>query len=238
MLADWMQKLLILQDRDARRETLERQLKDAPTEIASIQATMREDDQRLQDAAAAIQKLEASRRLLETEVESVQAAIYRYKNQQLQVKKNEEYTALEHEIAAASEKIAAIEDNQLELLVEIEAKEAALTQLRADVDHAHKLAQFKIDQLNATHADAEANYADAVAAQTACEGAVEPAFLQQYKYVRTQVKRLPIVVAIEDGRCMGCRLKVSGEVASNAMRGTEIIRCDSCGRILYHESNV
>jgi len=68
-----------------------------------------------------------------------------------------------------------------------------------------------------------------------CEPEIDDNVLRQYRYVKQQVKRPPVVVALEEGRCKGCHLKVSGDVESMARKGQELVRCDSCGRILYYD---
>ena len=68
-----------------------------------------------------------------------------------------------------------------------------------------------------------------------CADRIDSGILDQYRYIKSQVKRPPIVVPLEEGKCQGCHLKVSGEVDSAARKGTELVRCDSCGRILYFD---
>jgi len=41
------------------------------------------------------------------------------------------------------------------------------------------------------------------------------------------------VVAFEHGVCTGCHMKVTTATAAQVKTGKEIVRCDTCGRILY-----
>jgi predicted nucleic acid-binding Zn-ribbon protein len=61
-------------------------------------------------------KIEADRKKIDLDVQSKQVAISRYKSQQQQTRKNEEFAALNHEIEHAEKEISALEDKELELM--------------------------------------------------------------------------------------------------------------------------
>ena len=54
------------------------------------------------------------------EAQAKRDLIARYRQQQLQTRKNEEYAALAHEIEAAEKIIASVEDRELDLMEELE----------------------------------------------------------------------------------------------------------------------
>ncbi|MEX0326735.1 MAG: zinc ribbon domain-containing protein, partial [Puniceicoccaceae bacterium] len=100
MVAEWLQKLLILQDRDSRCDGIQRQLDAIPGEISAEESNISKLQEKLAALETEARDLEVRRLDLEGEVEQTEAAIVKYKTQQMQVKKNEEYTALENEIKA------------------------------------------------------------------------------------------------------------------------------------------
>jgi uncharacterized protein len=235
MVAEWLQKLLILQDRDSRCDTIQRQLEGIPLEIEREEAAIRQMQAALVQQAAALKQLEVKRLDLEGEIAVAEDRIVKYKTQQMQVKKNEEYAALEHEIKAQQDLISDLEDTELQVLEEIEKGEADLQSARETSRHESQTLEAHIQRLRQNF-DSFAGELDQAKAEVAeCQQAIEPQVLQQYHYVKSQVKRPPLVVAIEDGRCQGCHLKVSGDVESIARKGNELVRCDSCGRILYFD---
>ena len=61
-------------------------------------------------------QIEADRKKLDLDVQTKQAAIARYKSQQQLTRKNEEFSALNHEIEHAEKDISALEDSELELM--------------------------------------------------------------------------------------------------------------------------
>jgi predicted nucleic acid-binding Zn-ribbon protein len=236
MVAEWMQQLLIYQDRDMRREDIERKLEAMPGEIERERVQIRELHSSVEAALAELRELDVQRLRHEGAIADAEEAVRKYRNQQLQVKKNEEYAALEHEIAAMQEKISCIEDEALQLLETIERKTATTAELQARVDDEVGMLERQIERLEQATAGNRSQHAKAQEAVSDCAAKLDAAVLAQYQYVRSQVKRPPVVVAIEEGRCQGCRLKVSSQTDSAARKGHELTRCENCGRIVYFGS--
>lgn len=231
-------KLLILQDRDQRLRQLQASLKQWPLEKAKAEGEIRQEKQRVQDAGQVIKTLEAKRLALEGDVSASQDKIVKYRTQQLQVKKQDEYDALEHEIKTLLESIDQLETDEIGLLEDIEKAEAELETLKDTASKAIKLIEAQIEIINQSLA---ANEAELDAAKAALEKArsdvSDESALQQYDFVSKQVKnRFPIIVPIHAGKCTGCHLKVENQVEGEARRGQNLIRCSNCGRIVYFEA--
>jgi predicted nucleic acid-binding Zn-ribbon protein len=235
MVAEWLQNLLILQDRDSKCDGIQRQLESIPLEISAEEANIKRLGDKVGAVEAEARDLEVRRMDLEGEVEQTEATVVKYKTQQMQVKKNEEYTALENEINNLKQKISDLEDTELQILEDIDAKNAELAHVRKDAGEQQATLEAHIALLKQNYKSFASELEDARTAVKACQATIEPSVLQQYTYVKSQVKRPPVVVALEEGRCQGCHLKVSGEVESEARKGQELVRCDSCGRILYYD---
>lgn len=235
MVSEWLQKLLILQDRDLKCDSIQRQIEAIPTEIAKEERSIQELEERLKEREEAQKNLEVSRQELEGEVADAEEHILKYKTQQMQVKKNEEYTALENEISRLQQQVSDLEDAELQLMEQMEISQGELDQFRETTASERHTLEAHIERLKLNLASFESELSAAQAAVTGCEEGIDSEVLQQYRYVKTQIKRPPVVVAMEGGRCQGCHLKVSGEVESACRRGKELTRCDSCGRILYFD---
>lgn len=235
MVAEWLQKLLILQDRDSICDGIQSQLEDIPRQISAEESNIRQLGEQLSQAEEAVKLLEVKRLDLDGQVDQTKATIVKYKTQQMQVKKNEEYTALDNEIKALQDKVSALEDDELLLMEEIDEAKAALETTRESIANQKATLEAHIVVLKKNHAASESELGNARAALAECETKVDDSLLEQYRYVKSQMKRPPVVVPLEDSRCQGCHLKVSGEVESVARRGKELARCDSCGRILYFD---
>jgi len=93
-----IEKLLILQDRDQKRLNLESQLRAVPREITAIEQKIVAEKTMLDAARAELQQLEVKKKAVENEIAAATEQMGRYKSQQLQVRKNDEYKALGVEI--------------------------------------------------------------------------------------------------------------------------------------------
>lgn len=233
MAVDWIHPLLVMQERDLRCDNFRKQLEALPAQIDAEEAEVAAEHRRVAEAEAAIRALEVRRLDLEGEIEVHEATILRYKTQQMQVKKNEEYAALEHEIDTLHSRIGGIEDQVLGILEEMDRAQVALTQLRAEVAGRVATLAAHIATLQQNKISFAVDMAGAHGELAEARAALDPLILGQYDYVKTQIKRGPYAVELDGGRCLGCHLKVSGEVESAVRRCQDLVRCDSCGRILY-----
>src|SRR5439155_2453475 len=122
MLPD-VQNLIELQQADREVLRLREEIAALPKRVAAIEEKLAGTKAVLENAKVAVKADEASRRKYETAIKDVQQKISKYRDQSLEVKTNEHYKALLHEIQFAERDIRANEDKILELMVSVEARE-------------------------------------------------------------------------------------------------------------------
>ncbi|MFZ4599173.1 MAG: zinc ribbon domain-containing protein, partial [Terrimicrobiaceae bacterium] len=115
-----IEKLLALQDRDQRLRSFRSELDAIPGEIKSKERLISDAAARLDAAKTRAKEIEVAKKNLQVDAGSKRDQIARYKTQQMQTRKNEEFTALAHEIAAAEKVVSEIEDREIELMEEAE----------------------------------------------------------------------------------------------------------------------
>ena len=137
MLTPLLEKLLILQDRDLRRKALETQLRAVPQEIAQVEQKIAGEKAAIDAAKAELRDLESKKKLLEIEIGLAEGKLGKYRTQQSQVRKNDEFKALGHEIETTEAAISAFEEQELGIMYAIdEAKKkfaAAEAVLKANI---------------------------------------------------------------------------------------------------------
>jgi hypothetical protein len=227
-----MDKLLVLQDRDTQRLALEEQLKAVPRDIASVEQKIAAERAAIETAKAEWRELEAKRKLLETEISTAEAHVARYRTQQLQVRKNDEYQALTHEIETTQASVGKLEEEELTVLFGIdEAKQrfaAAEAVLKANIaGHEERIRTLRE---RGTSLQAEVQAAQAAAAEA--RAAVPDELLRRYDRLAAK-PGLPACVPVTGGRCGGCHLKVSANVEMEARKAVEVATCDQCSRVVY-----
>ena len=125
MLPD-VQSLIGLQQADREILRLKEEIASLPKRVTAIEEKLAGTKAILENAKAAVKADEASRRKYETATQDLQQKISKYRDQSLEVKTNDQYKALLHEIQFAEKEITANEDKILELMVN--AKDSPNTQ--------------------------------------------------------------------------------------------------------------
>jgi predicted nucleic acid-binding Zn-ribbon protein len=234
-----IEALLILQDRDTKRLSLEAQLKAVPGDIARVEQKIATEKAAIEASRAELKDLEVKKKGLENEIGSAEAKVGQYRTQQLSIKKNDEYQAMGHQIETMVAQIADLEGKELEVMYAIdEAKKkfaAAEAELKANISgHESRIKVLREREVNLA---AELKVAQAEVA--AARSPVGDARLRVYDRIAS--RNMPAVVPIHGSKCGGCHLKVSSEVESAARgKGTDPLAalptCDQCGRIVYWEA--
>lgn len=233
MVADAIACLLVLQERDLRAETLRQQLQTLPLERSRTESKITSELARKAESEASLKSLEVRRKETEGRIAAAEDQILKYKTQQLQVKKNEEYTALEHEIARQRSLISEAEDATLSMLEEIDKASQALAQLRAAVAEEVRLQREHLALLDRQKVQVESEITAALESLESARQSADAEALKVYTMVRTGVKRGPWVVPLEHGKCSGCHLKVSSDTEAAVRKPHGLVRCGQCGRIIY-----
>jgi predicted nucleic acid-binding Zn-ribbon protein len=228
-----LEKLLVLQDRDMRLRQLQHDLGQLPKEEKAIQDKLARESQNLEALKQAAKKLESDRKQLELEVKSKQELIARYKKQQMETRKNEEYQALTHEIERAEKDISGIEDKELELM---ESYEQALKNIKEEDARVQKYRDEAAERLKYLNGKKEnfTKEAEAVKAEVgALEPAMDPAALARYRRI-LQSKGDKAIVPIEHGKvCGGCHMALTQQTVVAAKADQNLVACDDCGRLIF-----
>lgn len=237
MVAPVLEKLLVLQDRDAKRQGLEAQLKGVPKDIALVEQKIASEKAAIEAAKQEMKELETKKKLLETEIGSAEDKLAKYRTQQSQVRKNDEYQALGHEIETTAGVIGGLEEQELQIMYGIdEAKkrfQSAENVLKENIaGHESRIRMLKERETNLS-TELKAAQGDVATARGPL------AELELRLYDRIASRGLPAVVPIRGGKCGGCHLKVSAEVESAARSKNndgKLPTCDQCGRLVYWDA--
>ena len=232
MMNPTVEALLVLQERDARVASLQADLEHLPRQMAAIESEMETRREKFEALRAKTRQTEAERKKIDLDVQSKQAAIARYRAQQTQTRKNEEFAALNHEIAHAEKEISALEDMELELM---EAYDNGLKEVAAgqrELALAEEKAKQKRGDLEKRQANVAAQVGEAKAKQEEAEGTVDESVLGRYRRI-LKSKQDVAVVPIQGGACGGCHMKLTTQTVVSARSPEALVACENCGRIVY-----
>jgi len=184
-------------------------------------------------AEAELQRWRARHRDLTLEISAVADKAKRSEDRLYSgvVKNPKELNDLQHEVEALGRRRVALEDEALQVMMGVDEHQTAGAAAAAEVarlagDHNVAAATLKIEQQNL-----------AVQLNRLLEkrqrqlALAQPAMLKLYDQL-IQEKRGLAVAALKGNKCQGCLVTLSASTARAADQGN-LVRCDSCGRILY-----
>ena len=229
-----LEKLLILQERDEKFAQIQEELARIPAEEAALEQKRLAASQRLEAVRASLKHLEVDRKKLDLDATAKRDQIGRYKTQQLMTRNNDEFTALNHQIEHAEKEIVAIEDAELGVMerssemekqvvaeqASLQLQEAALAKQKAVFEERRVRLAAEIVRVKEQQAAAEAEVE-----------ATQEGILSRYRRI-FQSKKKQAVVGVSHGACGGCHMRLTPNTLV-AVRGKEVVACESCGRLIY-----
>ena len=229
-----IEKLLVLQDRDQRRLALESQLRAVPRDIAAVEQKIAAGQSAREAAHGELLQLEVKKKAIENEIGSAAERQARYKSQQLQVRKNDEYQALGVEIAHTQSEIETLEEEELRVMYAIDEAKQKLAAAGEELQHTTSGHEARIGALRERETSLQSELQQAQEAVAAAHSLLDEPVRRLYDRLATK-PGLPVVVAIQEGKCGGCHLKISSNVDSERRKADQLVTCDQCGRIVYGE---
>ena len=227
-----VEALLVLQERDVRVSKLSAELKLLPEQIAAVDDDLARRTAKFDELKTHTRQIEADRKKLDLDVQSKKVAISRYRGQQQQTRKNEEFAALNHEIEHAEKEISALEDSELELMEAYDKGLAAVAEAQKELLGFQDKAKHKKAELEKRTAALSAELITAEEQQKAAEQTVPEEDLARYRRILKSKKDVAIV-PIRHGACGGCHMKVTSQTVLSAKAGEHLVACDNCGRLVY-----
>lgn len=230
MLPD-IENLLKLQEADREIRRLQDEIAELPKRVAAIEQKLAGTKAQLEKAQSAIKADETARRKYETAITDLRGKISKYRDQSLEVKTNEQYKALLHEIQFSEKEIAANEDKILELMVTADAREkevrAAQAELKAETAEIEK----EKEEARERTAEDQKQLADWTTKRNQIRTGVNEDLLRHYE--RVSKFRGTGIAEVHDHKCMGCQVRLRPQTYNDVRSGGKVVYCDSCQRVLY-----
>src|SRR5580692_5580594 len=230
MLPD-IENLLKLQDTDKEIRRLQDEVAELPKLVAVIEQKLAGTKTQLEKAQAAVKADEAARRKYETNISDLRGKISKYRDQSLDVKTNDQYKALLHEIQFAEKEIAANEDKILELMVNADARDKEVKAAQADLKTETAEIEKEKEQARQRTAVDEKLLTEARAKRDQLRTGIREDLLRHYE--RVSKFRGSGISEVRDHKCMACQVMLRPQIYNDVRTGQQTVVCDSCQRVLY-----
>jgi len=201
-----------------------------PARRAQLAAERAEAEAATLRSREGLTQAEAAQRRCESELQDHEAQRRKLESQQHQVKTNDAYTALLHEIERAQQAISDCETRLLEGMDAIEAARATFAVAEAAGRETAKRQSAEAQSLDAREKELDAELARLRAARARVIAGCEPKLIELYERIAT--RRRPVVARVKGTLCLGCRVDIPAQLVIEIQRGERVITCGNCQRIL------
>jgi predicted nucleic acid-binding Zn-ribbon protein len=173
---------------------------------------------------------------VEKKLAEVQGRLSRFKEQLMAVKTNKEYTAVQHEISTAEREVQRLEDTILEHMLALDE----LSETVVMADRTHKAYQTEIngerDELEAERSELDRQLQETAEQRSLMVADIGTRARALFELIAAKRQGVAIVEA-RDGLCTLCNVRLRPQMFNDIRTNTELIQCESCNRILYHDPN-
>ncbi|KPJ59894.1 MAG: hypothetical protein AMJ46_08955 [Latescibacteria bacterium DG_63] len=230
-MTDEVAALVKLKDVDLRFVTLRKTIASVPEQIAELTRKvelLRED---FAKKRARSEELQASRRQKEREVDDFSERIKKFEFQQFEVKTNKEYQSLLHEIALLKEKRSHVEGEIIELMEQEENTSRDIKEFEGRISREEMTAAEEKRRLEE---ELERARREINVLEEEKESLVE----RLSSTVRSRYKRVAggkggiAIAGVRNRACGACFTNLPPQTLNEIRKGTKIITCETCGRIL------
>ncbi|MGA7559480.1 MAG: C4-type zinc ribbon domain-containing protein [Terriglobales bacterium] len=231
MLPD-IEKLLELQEADKEIRRLRDEVAALPKRVAVIEQKLAGTKAHLEKVRTAAKSDEANRKKFETNIKDLQGKISKYRDQSLDVKTNDQYKALLHEIQFAEQEIRLNEDRILEVMVNVDAREkdvkAAEAELKAETAEIEK----EKEEARKVTAEDQKKLTEWNAKRDALRQGIAEDTLRHYE--RVMKFRGSGLAEVREQKCMGCQVMLRPQTYNEVRNGEKVMVCESCQRVVYY----
>ena len=231
-MLETLELLLKLQGIDGEILELDGQRELLPGEIEALETEKTDGAALLEEQQALIAESVKERGRHERTLEDLGAKLTGLQGKQLEIKTNEEYAALQHEIEFVRQEISETEDAVLRQLEEVEAMRAALAE--AEGRAASRAGEIDEKVRGLSERLGRLDEALAVKRDERLRVAmhIEKGLLRRYEGILSSKGDIAVAPVV-DGACGGCYAQLPPQRVIEVKRSNRLLECDSCGRILY-----
>jgi uncharacterized protein len=142
-----------------------------------------------------------------------------------------ELEEMQNELVSLKRRQSQLEDEMLEAMVNSDEGQVAVTEAQRGLDTAQAAWNGSQTDLVFEKQRLEKELVDLTAQRKKAAAEVDPASLARYDAIRPK-KRGQAVALLQGDSCMLCGVEQTSSLAQQVRQGTQLVYCESCGRIL------
>ena len=234
--------MINLQKIDKKIDAIKDRLKNLPHEIAEINTKIEELKKELLALDEELKNKELVLREKNSEYKEEQEKLALYKKQLLDIKNNDEYRAMLHQIENQKKVIEKIEDEIISLEEDFEKFKADLPAKKKSIQDNIRNIEDNREKLKSLDTILGKEIDALISDRRKIEEKIKMSVLRKYERLRAKGYRevlVPIKRIVgnegEEYVCSACSSTIPLEISLKVREGEAFLRCENCGRYLYYE---
>jgi predicted nucleic acid-binding Zn-ribbon protein len=230
-----LKPLIELQAVDLRLIGIREKLAQFPKRLAEVEARVAAAKHEVAAAKESLLTGQKERKTYEMDVDQWKERAKKYRNQTGEVKSNEAYKALLHEIQNAEDEIAKAEDRLLERMVSGEQYDREVKAAEVRVKEVEVVAARERQAIQAEYNATQRELTAADAVRKAAMGAVPEDLVDHYERIAKRHGGIALAEIRGEG-CGQCGVHIRPHVIQQLQRENNdaFFHCETCTRILYY----
>ena len=230
-----IKQLIVLQSVDFRLNEVRERISHFPKQLAEVEGRVSTARHQITAAKEALTTSLKDRKRFELDVEQWKTRAKKYRDQSFEVKSNEAFKALQHEIQNAEGEVAKAEDRLLERMVSGEEYDRQLKAAEAAVKEIEAVANKDRQAIQAEYNAAQKELAAAEAVRAAAIAAVPEDLVDHYERIAKRHGGVALAEIRGEG-CGQCGVHIRPHVIQQLQRDSNegFFHCETCTRILYY----
>ncbi|HKI56864.1 MAG TPA: C4-type zinc ribbon domain-containing protein [Trueperaceae bacterium] len=228
-----LEKLSEVQGFDLQLDALREERAQTPPELQETRERRRDLARRLERKKQ--ERDELRRRVASTDLElkTLQQRRKDASESSLRASSAKEASQYQNQELQFATRVQELEEDALPLMESLETVEQEVDGLQAELDELQPALDAMVAEEDARVAAVDAKSGEVKQRRDALAGSLDGGLLKQYEQVRRARRGLGLVEIVDNQRCGGCSVRLPIHVIQKARRGKSVVRCPSCGRLLW-----
>ena len=231
-ITEIIDKLLIIQERDVRIMRCQREIDQIPLQRQEIEGHADQLQSLVQNAKDDTKAHQSEVKKVDLEIDALRQKIAKLREQQFQIKSNEEFKVLNKEIALFNDEIKKMEDKEIAFMEQVEKAQQGEIKAQKDLAAMQATIQGRLLTLDERKKNLEAEVQKIQSDRDNIAKDIGKDILAAYTRIIVN-KGDAALVAAENSTCAGCHMLLPAHIINEIKKRTGLVTCSFCGRILY-----
>ena len=230
-MRDQLKLLEELQRHDAELIELESLCKALPERVQKVEAAIAALDQLLSEKRLELADTETFRKSQEQDKKDAAEQLSRAKAKSSQVRNLKEGNAISRELETTRRQLEQREEEIVKLSQAITEQQAKISEHEARISEQRKELAAEQERVGKRITEMQGKLLAARTHRDALAAKLRPDFLKKYSTIR--MRRGLAIVAVRDGTCRGCNMRIPPQLYNIIQRGASLDICPNCNRMIY-----